>query len=69
MNLNRRCKKHFPVVDTMLYIKRKFLFFIGLLLFIALFYFKVVLGDSIIRPFGYILSGVLISYSLGYQEK
>lgn len=53
----------------MLYIKRKFLFFIGLLLFIALFYFKVVLGDSIIRPFGYILSGVLISYSLDYQEK
>ncbi len=52
----------------MLYIKSKIGLMIGLLLFIAMFYFKVALGDSIIRPLGFVLSGVIIGYALGYKE-
>lgn len=62
-------KKHFLMeVAMMLYIKSKIGLMIGLLLFIAMFYFKVALGDSIIRPLGFVLSGVIIGYALGYKE-
>lgn len=53
----------------MLYVKSKALLILGVILFIAMFYFKVELGDSILRPLGYILSGILVSFSLGYREK
>ncbi|SUM46242.1 hypothetical protein [Staphylococcus intermedius] len=53
----------------MLFIKSKISFIIGLLLFIAMFYFKMALGDSIIRPLGFVLSGVIMGYALENKEK
>lgn len=53
----------------MLYIKYKGLFLVGILLFIAMFYFKVELGDSIFRPLGYLAAGLIIGRALAYKEK
>ncbi|EGQ3154491.1 hypothetical protein O0F68_11930 [Staphylococcus pseudintermedius] len=53
----------------MLYVKSKMLLILGIVLFISMYYFKVELGDSILRPLGYVLAGLLISYSLGYKKK
>ncbi|UXR78856.1 MULTISPECIES: hypothetical protein [unclassified Staphylococcus] len=53
----------------MLYIKYKSLFLIGILLFVAMFYFKVELGDSIFRPLGYLAAGAIMGCALAYKEK
>ncbi|MDO5376468.1 hypothetical protein [Staphylococcus rostri] len=53
----------------MLYVKSKLLLIVGIVIFVAMFYFKVELGDSIIRPLGYLLSGLLAGKSIGYKEK
>lgn len=54
---------------AMLYVKSKILLILGIVIFISMYYFKVELGDSIFRPLGYVLSGILISYSLVYKKR
>lgn len=53
----------------MLYVKNKSLLIIAVIIFLSMFYFKAELGDSILRPLGYILAGLIAGKVLGYKEK
>ncbi|SUM57748.1 Uncharacterised protein [Staphylococcus microti] len=53
----------------MLYVKSKLLLLIAIIIFLSMFYFKTELGDSILRPLGYILAGLIAGKALGYKEK